>query len=158
LITVGEWCSSQLIGTALMVGISAFLDQSHYCAIEHIHLVSLCTVDTPFLVGSLYWLANNLMRLLRLDGAPPDGLVVLSSPLPLVWAIDGMGFFVCSCGGDLYRRSYWHFFKERMSCGLSVLGSVHAGYCGHSVCSSCSRACLVSSQYAFTYSGSSSIQ
>jgi hypothetical protein len=112
LISVGEWCSAQLIGAALIVGVSAFLDQSHHCAMERIHLVSLCTVDTPFLLGSLYWLANNLMWLLRLDGAPPDGLVGLSSPLPLVWAVDGMGFFVCSCVMVTWYQSYWHFFKE----------------------------------------------
>jgi hypothetical protein len=104
-------------------------------------------------VDSRYWLANNLMRLLRLDGAPPDGLVGLSSPLPIVWAVDGMGFFVCSCGGDLLPELL-ALLQRDSTCLAALVGSVRAGSCGRSG-SSCSRACLVSSQCLFTYSGSS---
>jgi hypothetical protein len=129
LISVGEWCSAQLIGAALIVGISGFLDQSHHCAIEHIHLISLCTADTPFGVGSLYWLANNLMQLLRLDGVPPDELVVLSSPLPLVWAAYEWGSssvpVAVTCTGGVTGTSS----KRYLPVSQFLMDSVRAGSC-----------------------------
>jgi hypothetical protein len=92
----------------------------------------------------IYWLvANNLMRLLGLDGAPPDGLVGLSSPLPLVWAVDGkLGFSICSCGSDLLPELL--ALLQRGTCLVALVGSVRtAGYCSRSV-SSCSHGLALS--------------